>query len=353
MRFSIERVDLARALDVCAGFTGGNVLPVLQTARVETREDSVLLSATDLEKRVDIEIPATFTVTGTILVPANLFRGAVRSLQDQTLQCEVAENKLQILHQRGKLEVATFAEPDQFPVAPPVEEEARAELPIEALEKAVQAVVAATAQDKPQTFCKAVAVSHDDGHLVITGTDTHRIHRVAIPCPEGPQKVYLVPAKSMLDAVRHLPGEKVTLRFGGFLVLEAGNQTVQLRTVDAEYPPVMRFFGNQPEFSFTPDTLVIRQMLKRALLLQADKVTLLFNGKALMRAETESGTLEEEIPGAIEGLDTERAFMFNPHYLQDLFEYDATLTLNFLEANRGLEAYGGGFSAVVLPLRVV
>lgn len=86
MQITLSTSVLKDVLDLASRYVAKNsTLPVLQHVYMKANIDTVLFRATDMEKYIDIEIPATIDMPWTLSVDAKTLNEYVRSLEDETV----------------------------------------------------------------------------------------------------------------------------------------------------------------------------------------------------------------------------------------------------------------------------
>lgn len=84
MQITLSTTVLKNILDIASKYVAKNsTLQVLQHVYMKAGVDTLLLRATDMEKYIDIEVPATIDTPGTISVDAKMLSEYVRSLEDE------------------------------------------------------------------------------------------------------------------------------------------------------------------------------------------------------------------------------------------------------------------------------
>ncbi len=95
MQITLSTSILKNVLDLASRYVAKNsTLPVLQHVYIKANVDTVLFRATDMEKYIDIEVPATIDMPGTLSVDAKTLTEYVRSLDDEmvTMVIDMSKN---------------------------------------------------------------------------------------------------------------------------------------------------------------------------------------------------------------------------------------------------------------------
>ncbi|MFA7284659.1 MAG: DNA polymerase III subunit beta [Candidatus Absconditabacterales bacterium] len=97
MQITLQTAVLKNVLDLASRYVAKNsTLPVLQHVYMKTNVDTILFRATDMEKYIDIEVPATVDTQGALSVDARMLTEYIRSLDDEnvTLIMDMTKNTL-------------------------------------------------------------------------------------------------------------------------------------------------------------------------------------------------------------------------------------------------------------------
>lgn len=95
MQITLPTVVLKNVLDLASRYVAKNsTLPVLQHVYMKANIDTILFRATDMEKYIDIEVPASIDTPGTLSVDAKTLTEYVRSLDDEmvTMSIDMSKN---------------------------------------------------------------------------------------------------------------------------------------------------------------------------------------------------------------------------------------------------------------------
>ncbi|MBV9266938.1 MAG: DNA polymerase III subunit beta, partial [Acidobacteriaceae bacterium] len=94
MEFSVSKSDLVRELGLTQGVVEKKTtIPILSNILLETDEDQVWLTATDLELGIKCACPARIKKAGAGTIPARKLLDYVRLLPDADVQVKLAENQ--------------------------------------------------------------------------------------------------------------------------------------------------------------------------------------------------------------------------------------------------------------------
>lgn len=293
MNLKIQAQEINPALTMLNRIAGARAtLPVLSSVLIDaqTSPHTVTLTATDLEQRLSIEIPAEIKTPGILAVSSHML---TQSLGAETGQIEFSldpkkkegETRLLIKTDAATTRLALFTA-DDFPEPPDLEKFQTLELTAPALENAVRAVQYAPTTDPTRPVLNSITILQTAEETAIVGTDGRRLAKAVIdpaeithPLTENTQIIIPTPAAATL--LRLLDGHpKATLHIHGkpthrtALSICAGAVQYTTRLLEGTYPNVERVIP--PEGSLTNtltlDSNDLKTALKRCLPFARDSI---------------------------------------------------------------------------------
>src|SRR5437867_855838 len=89
-------------------------LPILLHILLEAKNNTFILSSTDLEIGIQTTIPASIVEEGAITVPARLFTELISSLSEETITIQTNNTHLEVLSKKTKSTLQTI-DKEEFP----------------------------------------------------------------------------------------------------------------------------------------------------------------------------------------------------------------------------------------------
>src|SRR3954463_5818752 len=178
MEFSVSKSDLVRELGLTQGVVERKTtIPILSNILVETDQDQVWLTATDLELGIRCACPARVKKEGAGTVPARRLLDYVRLLPDAEVQVKVADNQwASLVCGRSRTRIAGMSR-ESFPELPQMPE-VLAEIPLGALCSMIsKTIFAISAEESRFSLNGALLVFRENG-MVMVSTDGHRLAMV-------------------------------------------------------------------------------------------------------------------------------------------------------------------------------
>lgn len=366
MKITCERSYLANALGVAGrAVSNRNTLPILSNVLLETADDRVKLTATDLDTAIRSEIPASVGENGATAVPAHLLSDVVSKLPDAPVTLEAQDGKVAV--RCGKSDYTILSLPaEDYPAIPEVSDGAEITVPQGTLKEMLRLTTFAASKEETRSLLMGVLFEARGSNLTLVATDTHRLAWKQAPIGQelSTPVSSVVPAKPLVELERVLKDssdETVTIRFGSSQAqFQTGDVTLVSRLLDGQFPNYEKVIPKNPErkVSFQRDAML--SAVRRVYIVArgaAEKAVLSTKGDTLeITAESpEVGKAYEEVPISMDGGDITIAF--NARYLQEVLgilnEEQATLELTGA-LNPGILRPAGNndFLYVVMPMQV-
>jgi len=150
---NIARDDFLGGLSVVQSITTKKgTMPILANVLLESVNDGIILTATDLEIGIKKEIAAEIISPGTITLPAKKLFEIIRELSPEHIHLEITENNWAKITDDSSVFRLAGMESDEFPVFPDHDEENVAEIASETLLDLINKTIFSVAQDSESQF---------------------------------------------------------------------------------------------------------------------------------------------------------------------------------------------------------
>ncbi|MBV9867175.1 MAG: DNA polymerase III subunit beta [Abitibacteriaceae bacterium] len=365
MRITCERSYLAMALGVAGrAVSNRNTLPILSNVLLETEDDRLKLTATDLDTAIRCVIPAAVAENGAVAVPAGILNDVVSKLPDAPVTLEMQDGKVTV--RCGKSDYMILSLPaEDFPVVPEVTEGTDITLPQATLKGMLRMTTFAASKEETRSLLMGVLFEARNNALTLVATDTHRLawKRTQLGEEVGQPVTAIVPAKPLAELERVLKDtvdDTVHVRFGASQVqFETSDVTLVSRVLDGQFPNYEKVIPKGAERKITFERGDFLDAVRRVYIVarqNSEKAIVKTKGDLMeMTAESqEIGRAYEEVPIALDGGDITIAF--NARYLMEVLNMLDTeqVSLELTGAlNPGiLKSQDADFLYVVMPMQV-
>lgn len=349
MKITCERGYLAMALGVASrAVSSRNTLPILSNVLLETEDDRLKLTATDLDTAIRSVIPANVAENGAVAVPAAILSDVVSKLPDAPVTIEMQDGKVTV--RSGKSDYTILSLPaEDFPVVPEVREGTDLTLPQATLKDMLRLTTFAASKEETRSILMGVLFEARANTLTLVATDTHRLAWKQAQLGEevGNPVSAIIPARPLVELERVLKDtaeDTVHIRFGPSQVqFETSDVTLVSRVLDGQFPNYEKVIPRSTERKITFDRTEMLSAVRRVFIVarqNSEKAIFTTKGDLVeMTAESqEVGRAYEEVPIAMDGDNLTIAF--NARYLMEV--------LNILPAEQATIEMSGALNPGIL-----
>ena len=296
--------------------------------------DGLSVSAFDYEVSSRIDVPATVTETGRVLVPGRLLADIVRSLPAQPVDLRLEGARVVLTCGSARFTLPTLPVED-YPALPDMPT-TTGSLSSDVFAAAVAQVAVAAGRDDTLPVLTGVRIELEGEELTFAATDRYRLAVRTLswrPEQSGLSATALVPARTLAETAKALTGgAEVTLALttgsgsagDGMIGFEGGPAGSLRRTtsrlLEGEFPKYRSLLPSESSATAQVNTSVLVEAVKRVSLVAARNapVRLGFSAEGLVleAGGADDAQASERLECAWEGGDPLQ-IAFNPAYLLD------------------------------------
>jgi DNA polymerase III subunit beta len=342
MQFTIKKEDILHVLQRIQGLTGRTTnLAITRNVLIKAANDSITLTATDLDTGFEGTYPAVVAQEGVIAIHSRKLYEIVRDFPSDEIHMSELENRwLEIGNDTVQYNIVC-ANPDDFPETSFAEDIPYFEMESAALKKMIERnlMIASDPGDTRahmnSSFFEKI-IEEQVNRIRMVSTDGSRLSLAECivdkenqmpPAESG----VLIPKKELNEVVKFLDQDS-TVKIGieqNRLVIKKDTETIIVRLVEGEFPAYGAIFNSETKNVFKADREKLLMMLKRMSILSSqDYKGALFkfekNRLKVITTNPEIGESKEEIDIEFDGEPIE--ISFNPKYFIE--------TLNAIEDDK-------------------
>jgi DNA polymerase-3 subunit beta len=247
MKLQVTQENLAKALGSVARVANTrNTLPILANVLLQTTDNRLSISATNLDIAITHRIGSKIEKTGAVTVPARLTQDFVSSLPEGVLKLELIENKLKITTDQYQSTINGLAA-DDFPVMPAITAGSTWKVPAADLKKALSQIVFAASGDDARPVLTGVYFHSINGDVTAVATDSYRLAEHKLGKNKSAVN-FLVPASAAMDLLRIISDadNEVTVTHDDQQVLfQVADVTLVARLIEGNYPDYRKLIPNK------------------------------------------------------------------------------------------------------------
>lgn len=182
MKCIVSNDVLIKNLQAINGVIATNTsLPILETFLFEIYEDSLMITSSDMETSIQVQIPTLMIESpGKIAIPAKILVETLKTLPaiPITISADDPNNPLSIelIAGEGRYKLAGY-DPDDYPRRPKMEEPEKVKINSQVVSTAISKTIFATINDMLRPAMTGVYWEFGEEFANFVGTDAHRLVR--------------------------------------------------------------------------------------------------------------------------------------------------------------------------------
>lgn len=360
MKIKCKTEKLKNAVTLAEKMSGKNLsLPALQAILLVASGETLKIRSTNLAVGVEIEVPATISNEGVVLIKGDILSNVVSNLIGSSEISLSLEGENLLIESQGTNTVIKCLPQEDFPTLPIVEGETF-KIKSEVLQEGIRSVYfcCATTEIKPEI--SSIFIYTDQDNLVFVATDSFRLSEKKIKLKGIPEiSKILIPYKNISDFLRVLDllqGEVLVSFSKNQISISGGGIYFTSRLIDGAFPDYRLII---PKEEKTKVVLMRNELLStlRLSTVFADKFYQVIFGVnnskksiIIQSKNNDVGSSTSSIEAVLEGSDIEVSF--NLKYFLDVFQTISSdsVSISFTEPNKPIIIKGVSDSSFIYLL---
>lgn len=241
MKFSLPKSRLTHYLQsVLSVVPAKSTLPILSNILIETLENELKISATDLDVTITATFAADVTKKGSAVIPGRMLFDIVKELPESDIAFEGTTNRVEIKVPNGNYKIGGVS-PDEFPELPVVNVKKQVKIDADQLIKMITRTTFACSRDETRPALNGVLWQTKGDRMTMVATDGHRLARVTAENKtlKGLNDDVIIPPK-VLDLIPKFMGDESTTVGIIFeenrIIFNLDDIVVSSRLIEGPYP---------------------------------------------------------------------------------------------------------------------
>ena len=277
MKFQIEKETLLNPLQQIIGAVEKRqTMPALSNVLIRTTENSLTLTATDLEIELVSKIDMIIDEPGDITVPARKLLDICKSLPNEAvIKFTVNENKALVQSGRSRFSLTTLPA-DDFPALDAINSIYEFEITQKTLRDIIDKTAFAMAQQDVRYYLNGLMLEISANYLRAVATDGHRLayceKETSVDISDIKQVI--LPRKGVLELIRLLSDNDDLIKIilgSNHLQIEFDGLRLTSKLIDGRFPDYNRVMPTDCDNVITADRDLLRQALMRTSILSNEK----------------------------------------------------------------------------------
>ncbi|MCD4780126.1 MAG: DNA polymerase III subunit beta [Candidatus Omnitrophica bacterium] len=325
MKIKISKENLLAGIQTVYNIVSNKIsLPILSNILLQTKDNKLILNATDLDIGISCEVPVDIVGEGGITIPAKRFSDIVKELPQGEITINAKKNnQVDIEGQLCRFKLNGLPK-DEFPKFPEFKDKEVFQLDQELLKEMFQLTAFAVSHEESRYVLNGVLLEIIDNHIKIVATDGRRLAKIQKQLKNVTKKEIsvILPIKAVQEIMRNLTDEGVVSFVVGSnqVLFDIDSVLIATRVIEGDFPNYNQVIPKETTTKIKVLTKDILSAIRRANLLatpdfQAIKFEV-FKDKLVVSKQTpDIGESREEV--VIEYTGEELVVGFNPQYLID------------------------------------
>ncbi len=366
MRITIPQPQLLKHLQMVEhAVNERSTIPILGNVLIETKENELILTATDLDIGIQCQFPLSSPIEkGSVTLPARKLTAIVRELSDETVTIEAKKNHTATL----TCGQSSFRMPglpaEDFPSLPQTQRQQALAIPQGALKSLVDHTAYAMSMEETRFILNGALLAIKKDNLIMVATDGRRLALASCPLNTSPtiDLDVVIPAKTVRELGRLLQdGETDDVFISPLkenqLIFQVDALRVVTRLIEGQFPPYEKVIPPSTKQVCSIDRLRFLNAIRRvSLMTTATSQAVVFELKAdrlvISKESAELGSAREELEVSYSGEPMTVAF--NPQFWIDALKGLETddVAIELSAADRPAVIRQTHFTYLVLPMKL-
>lgn len=366
MRLTIPQPQLLKNLQMIEhAVNDRSTLPILANVLIQTQENELVLTATDLDVGIQCRFPLAQPVeAGAVTLPARKLTTIVRELPGEVIVLEVKKNQTASLACAGSSFRIPGLPAEDFPAFPASQEEGGVAIPQASLSELVGKTAYAMSFEETRFILNGALLTTQKDLLTMVATDGRRLALASAPTSRQSRQALqaVIPTKTIRELGRLLQSddpEEVTIvpLKDNQLTIRFGPVTMVTRLIDGQFPQYEKVIPPPAKHTVSCSREALINALRRAsLMTTATSQAVVFELEPerliVSKESAEVGSAREELPAVYRGERT--AIAFNPEYWLDVLKVldGDEVSIEVAGPDRPAVIRQPNFTYLVLPMKL-
>lgn len=374
MIINIKRNDLYSHIASLQNITSKKgTISILSNILIETKENKILITATDLEVGIIIEIDAEVIIQGSITIPSRKFFEMIREINDETVHIEVFENKWVKISTNSGYYNISGTDSEEYPSIPEFNKDILSSIASDVLSEAIDKTLFSIAQENDNQFNLMGVLfeneKNENNNIIrLVSSDGHRLSLFEKEVDTNINKfitdqIILIPKKGILEA-RKLCEHNEFIEFSfekKQAVFKTDKIIIIVRLLIGEFPNYKNIFKSiEKSIPIKIDRSRFISSLKRINLFTEDLYnSVLFNfSKDILTLSSQNmdiGSAKEELPITYTGDDLNIGFN-GKYFVESLQVMNSEYINVYINNSKSPCLIEGdddaGFKSIIMPMKI-
>ncbi|SYX08928.1 DNA polymerase III subunit beta,DNA polymerase III subunit beta,DNA polymerase III, beta subunit,DNA polymerase III beta subunit, N-terminal domain [Chlamydia poikilotherma] len=241
MKFVVSRNELGNLIKKIQSVVPQNTpIPVLTHVLIETCNDELVFTATDLTVSTRCVAQAKVYESGAISIPSKRFFQLVKELTEANLEISATTGEMAKITSGSSCFRLLSMGKEDFPMLPDIQNSVRFTLPAEQLREMLQRTSFAVSREESRYVLTGVLLTIANGSVTVVGTDGKRLAKTdaEISLDKSFSGDYIIPIKAVEEIIKLCSEDSEATIFldQAKIAVECGNTLLITKLLSGEFP---------------------------------------------------------------------------------------------------------------------
>lgn len=329
MKFIINKEIFLEGLNIIShGLSTKNLIPVLSGIKLELTNDKLLLTTTDNDISIKVDIAKInihkIEKTGSIILIGKYLIEIIRKLPNELINFEVLTDAKIVINTSTSEFNLNGIEASEFPNLVMEESKSPLIIPKKIFKNIINQTIFATSTEETRPILTGINMKNNDNRIECTATDSYRLAKTIFSTKIENDVNVVIPSKNLLELLKILTDDgNIELNiFSNKILFKFDNVLFQTRLLSGTYPDTTNLIPKEFDLVINLNLKDFYNILDRASLLTSEKdkniVHLTINEKDIILTSTipEIGRVEEQLNIINKG-NKKLSISFSAKYMMD------------------------------------
>lgn len=362
MKFTCVKEKIERALMIAERFTSKSItLPILSNVLLSLDGNTLVVTATNLESAVQINITGKGSGQEKVAVPAKILNSVFQSLKDEKVDLEEKQNNLFIKTQSREARINSVIT-DDFPLIPKIKKTASVTLDAVVLKQGLEKVIPSVSTSEFKPELTGVLFHISSKNLRLAATDSFRLVEKNITINHNGESFFFILPHKVAQEITRIIGnteDEVTISVGESQALFViGEVTLTTRLIEGVFPEYAGIIPKKFETATFIDKNTLLESVRAASIFTSkiQDVSFQFSNHLLTITSINPNVGEQKSSLPVEADGNNSKVSFNYRYLLDgiqiLEGQEVFLGINSESASLLHSKTDGSLLYVLMPIRL-
>lgn len=363
MKFKVRQKDLVKHINIAQrGISSRTTLQILDGILIQTLNNKLKLTATDLEISIETFVDADIQIEGSIVANSRIFGDIIRKLPDSIIEVEVKDANINIKCENSEFNILGNYAVD-YPDLPIILQKDSFNMPMDLFKDAIRQTVFATSQDETRPTLSGVLLDISNNNISFVALDGYRLSLRKAHTNSDLDLKLIIPGRTLNEINKILDDREENIELSaapGHVLFNIGDTVVYSRLLEGQFFNYKDIIRNDHKSKVIVNRRDFQNALERAsLLAREEKANLIklsiVDDNVIIKSNSEIGDVFERLLSKKDGENLNIAF--NSRYILEGIKIidSEEIQLNFMGSINPCIINGvedDNYTYLVLPVRL-